>query len=262
MKTLVLLLGLALLLSCLLTLTDCGSTRVTSADDPLYGAPRSGRAEPSQPAKAPPLILGPEDLINVEIWRQDDMKRDLRADRQGDIYLPLAGRVNIAGQNLGWLRFELTERLKKYYKDPQVMVNLVESPLQKAFILGEVTRPGSYRITAATSVMQLISEAGGFTDDAELDSVLLIRGNIEMGRVISLDIRAVVEEADLSQDWYLLRGDIVYVNRTAIADVELFARRLATIISPALMSERTLIFGSMVPDAVLHGDVDTRVTIN
>jgi polysaccharide export outer membrane protein len=246
---------------CLFLLTDCGSTRMVPEEETL-GTPREAVPEPSQPTRAPPIIYGPEDLFRIEVWRMEDMTREVRADRDGTISLPLVGSVNVAGQNKNWLVWELTERYRKYYNDPDVLVELLDSPNQKAYVLGEVNNPGAYKITGTTSVLQAISMAGGFTDDVDLDAVVLVRGDIAVPRVIPLNLRDAIEKGDLTQDWYLLRGDIVYVNKTKIADLELFARRLATILSPVVQLERALILGAIVPDAVLHGNVATRVTID
>jgi len=260
MKTLTQSIILAALISLTVTLLSCVSSHV-GPEEEEYATTRSGLPEPYQPATAPPLILGPEDVLNVEIWRQDDINREVTADRQGNIHLPLIGRLNIAGQNLDWVRFTLADRFEKYYNEPDVLVSLKESPLQKAFVLGEVAQPGSYKITGTTTVLELITEAGGFSDDADKGAVVLIRGHIDTPRIIPLDLEAALN-GDLRSDWYLLRGDIVYVNRTLIADIEQFARRITNIITAPYLFERSLIIGAAVPDAVLHGDVTTRISID
>ncbi len=251
---------LAAIISILPLFGACLSSHV-GPDEEVYATARSGLPEPYQPATAPPLILGPEDVLNVEIWRQEDLNRQVTADRQGNIHLPLIGRLNIAGQNLDWVRFTLADRFERYYNEPDVLVSLVESPLQKAFVLGEVTKPGSYKITGTTTALELITEAGGFGDDADKGSVVLIRGHLDTPRIIPLDLEAALN-GDLREDWYLLRGDIVYVNRTLIADIEQFARRITNIITAPYLFERSLILGAAVPDAVLHGDVTTRISID
>lgn len=209
----------------------------------------------------PELILGPEDTLNVEVWRQDDLTRQVRVNRRGAIYLPLVGEIPLAGLTPSQLRDDLTERFKEYIRNPQVSVDLLESPNQKAFILGEVTRPGSFDINGLTSVLQVVAEAGGFTGDANLRSVVLVRGHLENPIIQRIDLEAALS-GQFSQDLYLMRGDIVYVNRTFIADIENFAVRLTNIINPIHLAERTIILGSMVPDAFIHGDTSTRLTIN
>jgi polysaccharide export outer membrane protein len=244
---------------CMSFLPACISSHV-GPDDEVIATPRGGVPEPVAPANAPPLILGPDDLLHVEVWNREEINRDIRADRDGIIHLPLVGRLNIAGQNLDWVRWELTQRLSNYYNDPEILVSLMESPLQKAFVLGEVNKPGDYPIFGTTTALQLIAEAGGFTNDAARGSVILVRGDISEPRVMRLDLKAALN-GDLREDSYLLRGDIVYVNRTTIADVEDFARSLTTILAPIHLMERILILGALVPDAVLHGDVETRLTV-
>lgn len=237
--------------------TGCSSV---GPDGEESAEPRNEIADRTKPLRTPLLFLGPEDIIRVRIWPQKDLDRTVRTDRQGYINLPLAGRVNVAGQNLDWLRYVLFERYGKYYNDFDIMVDLIESPLQKAFVLGEVNMPGSYPISGATSVLDLISQAKGFTGDADLDSVVLVRGDINVPRVIPVDLEAALD-GDLSQDYCLVRGDIVYVNRTFIADLEDFGARLVRIILPVYQTQRALIMGAMVPDAVMHGETRTKMTI-
>jgi len=252
--------GVFSILLILSMLNACSSLQV-GPEEATFATPRSSIPEPPQPAPTPPLILGPQDVLRVEVWRQDDVSRQVTVDRQGDINLPLVGRISVAGQNLDWLLLSLGENFSKYYTEPQVMVELLESPLQKAFILGEVKKPGSYGITGSSTVLQLLAEAGDVTGDADLTAVVLIRGDIQNPMIIPVDLKAALN-GDLSQDWYLLRGDIVYVNRSKIASIEAFARRITAIIDPIHAVERAFILGAMVPDAALHGQVNTRVTID
>jgi len=211
---------------------------------------------------APPeLILGPEDTLKVAVWRQPDLSSEVRVDRRGKITLPLVGEVELAGLSSSQLRDDLTERFKEYIRNPQVTVDVLESPNQKAFVLGEVSRPGSFDINGLTSVIQVVAEAGGFTNDANRASVGLVRGHIENPIIHRLDLEAAMS-GQFNQDLYLMRGDIVYVNRTFIADVEDFAIRITNIINPIHLAERVVILGAMVPDAFLHGETSSRVTVN
>ena len=217
-----------------------------------------------EPREAPPpqeLVLGPQDLLRIGVWRQDDLGREIRVDSTGSIFLPLVGEVPLAGLTPSLLRSALTERYSAFVRDPQVSVDLLESPNQKVFVLGEVQKPGSYPISSASTALQIVSEAGGFTRDADLESVVLVRGSLDTPVVQRLNLKEALS-GHFNQDVYLMRGDIVYVNREYIADLERFAQRLANILEPVVKTERALLLGAIVPDAVLHGNVQTRVTID
>jgi protein involved in polysaccharide export with SLBB domain len=94
-------------------------------------------------------------------------------------------------------------------------------------VFGEVRQPGAYSFTGTTMpTLDLIAAAGGPTVFALLDQARIIRGDITKPEVISVDLKQLVETGDQSQNIPLMDGDIVYVSRTAIGDVDLFVQRM------------------------------------
>jgi polysaccharide export outer membrane protein len=109
--------------------------------------------------------IGPEDVINIQIWDNEDLNRTVEVSQDGSFTLPLIDKVRAAGLSV----FELENLIKKRLADgyivaPQVTVAVEDYQSQKVFLLGEVTKPGSYVLKGTTHILELISMAGGFTD--------------------------------------------------------------------------------------------------
>ncbi len=109
--------------------------------------------------------IGPEDVINIQIWDNEDLNRTVEVSQDGSFTLPLIGKVNAAGLSVFELENLIKERLADgYIVAPQVTVAVGKYQSQKVFLLGEVKNPGSYVLTGTTHILELISMAGGFTD--------------------------------------------------------------------------------------------------
>jgi polysaccharide export outer membrane protein len=103
---------------------------------------------------------------------------------------------------------------------------------QKILVLGEVTHPGVYQLEGPKSVVEAVSEAGGYTLDAKLSHLLLIRGGLSNPNPSYkvLDIEKALNQVDMTQNIALQKGDIIYVPATEYANTERFFNRLWTII--------------------------------
>ena len=192
---------------------------------------------PSEPQQIPPIeiseyILGFGDELEISIFRHDDMTKKMRILPDGKIHYPLVGEIKAEGLSANQLRDKLREGLLKYYVDPQVSVIVTSIGSQKVFVLGEVNKPGAFQLDRHKTIVEAISEAEGFTLDAKLRTVLLIRGGPSNPnpsyRV--LDLEKTLKERDMTQNVSLRQGDIIYVPATEIANVERFFNRIWAII--------------------------------
>lgn len=112
-------------------------------------------------------IIGPEDVLNIQVWGNDDLKRTVEVSQEGAFTFPLIGKVHAAGLTVFAIEQYMKNRLAEgYLKDPQVSIIVSEYKNKKVVILGEVKKPGSYIIKGRTHILKLISEADGFTDGA------------------------------------------------------------------------------------------------
>ena len=197
-------------------------------------------------AKVSEFILGAGDRIEIVVYRNDDLRRTVQIDHSGKIMYPLVGDIQASGLNLFQLRDKIHEGLSPYILDPQISASVVSIQSQKIIVLGEVKNPGFFQAETPMTVLEAVSRAGGFTLDGKQESVLLIRGGMKDPKLVRLDIRKALQEGDLTQNVTLQRGDIVYVPRTFIADVDSFFTHLSTIISPIVTLETGYFIGQQI----------------
>ena len=142
-------------------------------------APRS--TDPVVPAG---YVIGADDLLSIVYWKDKEMSADAKVRPDGRIALPLINEVQAAGLTPGQLQVMLTEESKKYMEDANITVVVREINSRRAFITGEVNKPGPYPLTSPTTVMQLISLAGGLREYANSKKIMIMRS--ENGRQTSL----------------------------------------------------------------------------
>ena len=129
------------------------------------------------PAFGQEYTIGPRDVLGITVWGQADLSRDYAVDPDGFVPFPLIGRVKAAGLTPKELSAHLTELLgKDYLVNPQVIVNVKEYLSQKVQVLGAAERPGVYYLTGPTTLLEILSRAGGFASTAG-KQVLLVRNH-------------------------------------------------------------------------------------
>ena len=209
-------------------------------------------------AKITEFILGPGDRLEIAVYRNDDLKKTVQIDPSGKIMYPLVGDIQAAGLSVFQLRDKVRDGLVKYVVDPQVTVGVVTVQSQKVIVLGEVKSPGFFQAETSITALEAISRAGGFTLDGKKKSVLLIRGGMKKPELMNLNLDKALKEGDLTQNVALQRGDIIYVPRTTIADVNRFFSHLSTIISPLLQLESGYYIGQQIESSGGGASVPAR----
>lgn len=122
-----------------------------------------------------PYRIGREDVLDVAVWRDADLSRTLPVRPDGFISLPMVGEVKAEGRTPNELAEEIREALKPYVQEPRVTVIVREVNSSRVFITGEVTHPGAYPLRGRVSILQAIALAGGFTDFADRDAIVVLR---------------------------------------------------------------------------------------
>ena len=204
-----------------------------------------------------PFVLGQGDEIIFNVWRHDNLQRTVQIDPSGNIYLPLVGEMKASGLTIVQLRKKISSRLSKYIVNPQVDISVSNLQSQKVHVLGEVNAPGSFPLDRRMLVWEAISEASGFTNDANKENVLLVRGEDGFARItaLNLDIQKMLKNGGLKQDFSLRNGDLIYVPPSTIANVERFMLRLKNIISLITEVERGIIMSQDVYKALRGEDI-------
>jgi polysaccharide export outer membrane protein len=164
-------------------------------------------------------ILGVGDVLQIIVWDHPELTipagsfRDAQTSGQqigedGYIYYPYIGMVKAAGTNVAALRDTLTEKLSTYIQDPQLDVRVVGFRSKRVYVVGEVTSPGVLPLNdLPLTIADAISLSGGLTDEAHKSGVNVSRD----GQVYEIDLKALYDHADATQNLMLKHGDIVNV---------------------------------------------------
>jgi polysaccharide export outer membrane protein len=164
------------------------------------------------PAIPPDYRLGPEDVLEISVWREDTLKGQFLVRPDGYLSFPLAGEVLAEGRLAAEIRDDIAGKLKKFVTDPVVSVTVVRIAAQKVYVLGRVAKPGEYVSGRYIDVLQALSMAGGLTPFAKPNDIRVMR-KLPGGKqqVIPFRYNDVVKGENLEQNIILKPGDVVVV---------------------------------------------------
>lgn len=131
--------------------------------------------EQRQAATAAAYQIGPEDALEISVWKNPELSKTVLVRLDGKISLPLIGDVQAAGLTPQELRDGIVERLKEYQATAVVSVIVQDIRSYKVYMIGEVKTPGTYVLKSKTTLLQAIALAGGFTQYASKNSMTLVR---------------------------------------------------------------------------------------
>lgn len=159
----------------------------------------------------PAYMIGPEDVLDINVWKEPDMTRTVPVRPDGKISLPLINDVQAAGSTPQQLAATVTEKLRKYVQEPQVTVIVTAINSQRIFVVGEVLRAGAFPLIPGMTVLQALSSAGGFTTFADVKKIHVMR--LVNGKQVELpfNYREVLKGDNQDQNIKLQPGDTVIV---------------------------------------------------
>ncbi|GJL63371.1 MAG: sugar ABC transporter substrate-binding protein [Nitrospirales bacterium] len=164
----------------------------------LLGCPRPDVIVPPGPPEEG-FLLGPEDVLDVVVWKNEDLSKEVVIRPDGKVSLPLIGDVPAAGLTADQLAEEIEERYKAFKENPAVSVNVIEVNSYYVFVVGEVNSPGKLQMKSYTTILQAVSLAGGFTQFASQNDIRIIR-NVLNGDGKVKELRIPVRYDDLISD--------------------------------------------------------------
>ncbi|MGH9512784.1 MAG: polysaccharide biosynthesis/export family protein [Terriglobales bacterium] len=158
------------------------------------------------------FIIGADDLLAINVWKEPDVSRTVPVRSDGMISLPLVGELQAAGKTPHQLEVAITEKLKNYISEPEVTVIVQEIRSQKFNVLGQVVRPGSYPLTNSTTVLDAIAIAGGFRDFAKQKNIYVLRQNPNGGESrLPFNYKDVIKGKDTAQNIRLQPRDTIVI---------------------------------------------------
>ena len=177
-------------------------------------APAQIQAAPAPVAKTAAaekeFTLGPEDVIDVSVWKNPELSRTVPVRPDGMVSLPLLNDIQAAGLTPTELRTQLTKRLADYVPTPEVSVIVREIHSRRIAVIGSVKAPGRYELKGPATVLDAIALAQGFTDFAVRDRIVVLRQNGSTTERIPFNYRKATG-SDEQANFSLRPGDIVVV---------------------------------------------------
>jgi len=155
--------------------------------------------------------IQPGDLLEISVWREEYLEREVVVQPDGRISFPLVGVLTAAGSTVDEVQISVAERLAQYIPDPVVTVSIREIRGNRVYVLGQVNSPGQFIINPRIDVVQALALAGGTTPFAELNDIKILRRTDDSQILIGFRYNDVTRGRNLDQNIILQSGDVVLV---------------------------------------------------
>jgi len=155
--------------------------------------------------------LGPDDVLQIDVWKRPELSREVTVRPDGSISLPLVNDVRAAGLSVPTLSGVLKEKFRDFVAEPEVTVVLKVANSFKIYVLGKVVASGAFTLKTPVSVLQAIAMAGGFTPFASPDDVVVLRKEAGKDVRIRVDYDQIVSGKRPEKNITLKPGDTVVV---------------------------------------------------
>jgi len=159
----------------------------------------------------PSYVIGPEDVLDISVWKEPEVSRVVPVRPDGRVSLPLLSDVQAAGLTPTQLAARISEGLTEFIAGPQVTVIVTTINSQRIYIVGEMARPGTYPLVPGMTVLQALSNAGGFTLFADIKNIYILRQ--ENGKQVKypFNFKDVIKGKKPEQNVGLKTGDTIII---------------------------------------------------
>ena len=168
-------------------------------------------AQDSAQRQAANYLIQPGDLLEISVWREDYLEREVAVQPDGRIAFPLVGVVDAAQSTVDEVQIRVAQRLSQYIPDPVVTVSIKEIRGNRIYILGQVNRPGQFVMNPTIDIMQALALAGGTTPFAELNDIKILRRSGNTQTLIEFRYNDIARGRNLQQNIILQSGDVIIV---------------------------------------------------
>jgi polysaccharide biosynthesis/export protein len=164
-----------------------------------------------QAAQQAGYTVKPGDVLEISVWKEPDLQRQVLVRPDGMFSFPLVGEVDARSKTVSDLNKTVSERLARYIADAVVTISVQEIKGNKIYVLGQVNRPGEFIVNPSVNIMQALSMAGGTTPFAATNDIIVLRGQGKQQNAMAFRYNEVVRGRNLDTNIELISGDIVVV---------------------------------------------------
>ena len=158
-----------------------------------------------------PYHIGPGDMLEISVWKDPELTKQMVVPPDGVISFPLIENINVTNLTVADLKQFIAQKLSEFIPDATVTVMLLEVNSLKAYVIGKVNSPGEFDISLETNVMQILAKAGGLTPFASGGNINILRQQKNKIVKIPFDYSDVEKGKNLEQNIVLSPGDVVVV---------------------------------------------------
>jgi polysaccharide export outer membrane protein len=170
-------------------------------------------------------IIGPKDLLEIKVFGLQDLDTTVRVSEDGLITVPLIGEVKVGGLTKSGIERELTRLFAdKYLQNPQVTVFIREYRSRNVSVLGAVKEPGDYELLGRRTILQMISQAGGMTQSAGDEIIVLRKLEDGSNTAINIPVDDLVAGSDIELNIALQPGDIINIPIEKMVKIYVFGQ--------------------------------------
>ena len=185
-----------------------GASPSVTAVQKEVACPGGGASSPKVP---PGYVIGIGDLLQLSVWKDPALSRQMVVLPDGTVSLPLAGLVVAAGKTVAQLETEVKAKIKQYVAEPILDISVMQTNSMFVYIVGKVQNPGRFPVATDVNVLQALAMAGGPNRFADTDSIQVHRDERGKTVLLNFDYDEVLEGVRLEQNIRLRRGDVVVV---------------------------------------------------
>ena len=156
-------------------------------------------------------LLKPGDRLEISVWNEEALQREVLVLPDGSISFPLVGTIDVSGKTATELQKSIKRGLKEYVPEASVTVSVLQVAGNRIYVIGKVTNPGTYEISAPMNILQALSLAGGFTKFANTDNIVLLRRVNRVQKAILFNYSDVLKGKYMKSNVMLQSGDQIIV---------------------------------------------------
>lgn len=171
----------------------------------------NGHAQGSPGSSVQPYRIGPQDVLDVFVWREEELSKPVVVRPDGGISFPLAGDMQVAGKSVKDVQAEITERMRAFIPEATVTVSVAQIAGYRIYVLGKVNSPGEYVLGTYVDVSKALAIAKGLNPFAEQGSIKILRRENGQERVFNYNYADVIQGKNLQQNIVLQSGDMIMV---------------------------------------------------
>jgi len=168
----------------------------------------AAQAAPQAASTVGGYVIGPGDVLQIIVWKDPDLSRDVTVRLDGMITVPLLGDLQAAGRAPSQLAASITAGFERYVEGPRVVVTVSQATSARFYVIGQVTKSGEFPLSGSTTVLQGLALAGGFREFAKLEDIVVIQKD---GTVIGVNYKRLADGKDIRQNVLLHPGDTIVV---------------------------------------------------